>query len=95
MRKNSFHNLALPLFTFSETIPPIRNVDVAMDPILFCPVKAVPPKWTSWDKLDVQGPCTVQEMIDKIKELYGLDVSMIILGTKTVWANFMKGFNHR
>ena len=87
--------MALPLFTFSETIPAIKNVDVEMDPILFCPVKAIPPNWTSWDKLDVQGPCTVQEMMDKITELYQLNVSMVILGTKTVWASMLKGFNHR
>jgi hypothetical protein len=36
-------NLAIPLFVFSEPMPPIVNTDKAMDPILFCPVKAVPP----------------------------------------------------
>jgi ubiquitin-activating enzyme E1 len=40
--RNSFMNLALPLWVFSEPLPPIVNKDVEMDPILFCPVKAVP-----------------------------------------------------
>jgi len=46
--RNAFVNLALPLFVLSETMPPIKNKDVEMDPILFCPVKAVPADWTSW-----------------------------------------------
>ena len=42
-RRNGFINLAIPLFVFSEPMPPISNTDQEMDPILFCPVKAVPP----------------------------------------------------
>jgi ubiquitin-activating enzyme E1 len=40
--RNSFMNLALPLWVFSEPLPPIVFKDVEMDPILFCPVKAIP-----------------------------------------------------
>lgn len=42
-RRNGFMNLAIPLFVFSEPMPPIANADTDMDPILFVPVKAVPP----------------------------------------------------
>lgn len=42
-RRNAFVNLAIPMFVFSEPMPPIANVDTEMDPILYCPVKAVPP----------------------------------------------------
>lgn len=42
-RRNGFMNLAIPLFVFSEPMPPISNTDKEMDPILFVPVKAVPP----------------------------------------------------
>lgn len=41
--RNSFMNLALPLWVFSEPLPPIVYKDVELDPILFCPVVAIPP----------------------------------------------------
>ena len=42
-RRNGFMNLAIQMFVFSEPMPPITNTDNEMDPILFMPVKAVPP----------------------------------------------------
>jgi len=94
-KKNSFHNLALPFFTFSETLPPKVNVDVEMDPILFCKVIAVPQNWTSWDKMDIAGPLTVRGMIEAMMEKYQLKVTMLILGAATVWANIMPKTNRR
>ncbi len=41
--KNSFMNLALPLWLFSEPLPPIPQKDKEYDPILLGPVKAIPP----------------------------------------------------
>lgn len=51
--KNSFMNLALPVWLFSDPLPPIKAVDKDYDPILMGPVKAVPPGFTTWDKIDV------------------------------------------
>lgn len=41
--KNSFMNLALPVWLFSEPQPPIKAKDKDYDPILMGPVKAIPP----------------------------------------------------
>lgn len=41
--RNAFVNLALPMFVFGEPSPAIVNEDVALDPTLQCPVKAIPP----------------------------------------------------
>jgi len=55
--RNVFVNLALPLFLFSEPLPPTKAVDKDYDPVLLGPVKAIPPGFTVWDKLFVKGPC--------------------------------------
>lgn len=36
-------NLALPLWVFSEPLPPIVNEDTDCHPVLYMPVRAVPP----------------------------------------------------
>jgi len=41
--RNSFMNLALPLWVFSEPLPAIVNKDVEYDPIAMAAVKAIPP----------------------------------------------------
>lgn len=57
--KNSFMNLALPVWLFSEPLPPNKAVDKDYDPILMGPVKAIPSGFTTWDRIDVKGPMTV------------------------------------
>jgi len=44
-------NLALPLWLFSEPMPPITQKDKDYDPIVLGPVKAIPPGFTNWDRL--------------------------------------------
>jgi len=90
--RNSFSNLAINLYLFSETMPPIKNKDQDYDPIVMSAVKAIPTDWTSWDSLDIQGPCTLQQMLDKLKEGWGLIVDMMILGTKTIYMGGNKSF---
>lgn len=41
--KNSFMNLAIPLWVFSDPMPPIEHEDKEYDEILLGPVKAIPP----------------------------------------------------
>ena len=40
--KNSFMNLALPLWLFTEPMPPIYMKDKDYDPIVLGPIKAIP-----------------------------------------------------
>jgi ubiquitin-activating enzyme E1 len=63
--KNSFCNLALPLFTFSEPFPP-EKVKVRDGW-----------EWSLWDRFDFQGPKTLGEIIDEFEEKYKLEVSMM------------------
>ena len=95
-RRNAFVNLAISLFVFSEPMPAIINNDKEMDPILFVPVKAIPPKWTNWQKLDVKGPNkTVRQVIDYLRSQYKLETSMIILGRVPLYNELQKDHKER
>ena len=41
--KNSFMNLALPLYVFSDPLPPIVHEDKEYDEAMLGPIKAIPP----------------------------------------------------
>mmetsp|Transcript_13099 Transcript_13099/g.2000 ORF Transcript_13099/g.2000 Transcript_13099/m.2000 type:complete len:81 (-) Transcript_13099:284-526(-) len=58
--RNTFANLALPLWVLTEPMPPIRQTAKDYDPILMGPVRAYPDGFTSWDKIEMQGPLTIQ-----------------------------------
>ena len=47
--RNTFVNLAIPLFVFTEALPPGKHTDKAFDVIMQGPVKAIPVNWTAWD----------------------------------------------
>ena len=67
----------------------IEVKDKEYDELLLGPVKAVPPKWTVWDKIVVNGSKTVQELIDWVKEKYKVDVSVITSKDTTIVQTFM------
>jgi len=59
--RNSFINLALPLFVFSEPDNIKKNKSKDYDPIMCGPVKAVPEGFTIYDKFVVkEGSLTIQ-----------------------------------
>jgi ubiquitin-activating enzyme E1 len=87
--RNAFCNLAIPLWIFSEPSPPIKNTDKDYDPIMMGPVKAVPSGWTNWDKIDIEGPKTLQEIFDYVKEKYGVSLSIVTIGDTMIFTSGM------
>lgn len=97
LHKNSFMNLALPLWLFSDPEPPVQHRDKLLDEELGAPVKAIPPStsisnvdFTSWDKINVKGPITIAEFRRFFESSYKVTISMIEVGGKLVYNKFTK-----
>jgi len=98
--RNSFVNLALPMFQMSEPMPPAktksRTEKRIPDPINHPDyveeetIKAYPEGWTAWDKFLVDaGDLTVQELNDWFKSEHNLLVQTIVVNAKIVYNSFM------
>jgi ubiquitin-activating enzyme E1 len=74
--KNGFVNLALPFFGFSEPIaaPQLEYHDQ---------------KFSLWDRFDIEGDVTLQEIIDYFKNEHQLEVTMLSSGVSMLYSFFM------
>merc|ERR1711959_829582 len=95
--RNTFANLALPLFQMAEPIPPLktksRTEKRIPDPINNPDyekeedILAIPENFTVWDKMLVDaGDLTLQEFIDYFKENYnGMQVFTVVVNGKIIY----------
>jgi len=74
--KNGFVNLALPFFGFSE-------------PIAAPQLEYHEQKFSLWDRFDIEGDVTLQEIIDYFKREHELEVSMLSSGVSMLYSFFM------
>lgn len=58
--KSLTSNLAICQWLYSELDQVKKVVDNPCDPILFCPIKAIPPGHTVWDYIAVKGPMNIE-----------------------------------
>lgn len=74
--KNGFVNLALPFFAFSEPIasPKGKYGEKTYDKI--------------WDRFDLYGDMSLQELIDYFQKNEGLELSMMSYGVSLLFASF-------
>lgn len=42
---------------------------------MMCKSVAIPPNWTTWDKIEVKGPLTLKQFIEFFKDKYKVNIS--------------------
>ena len=84
--RNSFVNLALPLFALSEPMPVNLFKDADMDPVTYMPVKSVPKEFSVFDKIIVdEGSLTFQGLFDKLFKDYGVEINVVVQGKASLY----------
>ena len=75
--RNVFFNLANNYYLFSEPTPPIEIKDKSPEDN-GGPSKAIPEGWNIWDKLEIKGSKTCQELFDYLKDKYNIVIDFLI-----------------
>lgn len=94
--RNTFANLALPLFQMAEPMPPAKSVSRTEkrvpDPINNPDyveeeeIVAIPEGFTAWDKMVVdEGDITLQQFIDYFKNKYQLQLFTVVINGKIIY----------
>ena len=90
--KNSFVNLALPIWILSEPLPPIKTTSKDMDPITGGPVRAKPEGFTPWETItvDLEKPgATLQEFIDYLTQHHGIETVIVSAGNACLFNAYL------
>ncbi|CDU20777.1 ubiquitin-activating enzyme E1, putative [Plasmodium yoelii] len=92
--KNAFINTALPLFIFSEPMPPLKIKDKEYDELMKGPVKAIPNGFTTWDKIEISiKNGTIKDLVDHINEKFNIDVNLISVGNACLYNCYLPAHN--
>ncbi|EGW31760.1 uncharacterized protein SPAPADRAFT_51740 [Spathaspora passalidarum NRRL Y-27907] len=74
--KNGFINLALPFIGFSE---PIKSAQAKYNDKTYDQI---------WDRFDLEGDMTLQQLLDHFEQKEGLTISMLSYGVSLLYASF-------
>eukprot|EP00916_Digyalum_oweni_P011465 GHVL01019084.1.p1 GENE.GHVL01019084.1~~GHVL01019084.1.p1 ORF type:complete len:1023 (+),score=202.75 GHVL01019084.1:893-3961(+) len=94
--RNAFIHLSMPLWIFSEPLPPIETVDKDYDPIVAGPVRARPSGFTTWDKLEINIPDgTLKQLIDHVENTQKVEVMILSIGNSCIYNKYMPAHKER
>merc|ERR1712000_806322 len=80
---NNYFNLALALMTSAAPLPaPLNTIRDGQT-------------FTLWDKFEVTGPKTIQDLLDWYEDEHEIEVSMISCGQSLLWAMFARSAGER
>ena len=81
--RNLFFNLANNYYLFQEPSPPIKIEDKSPNDE-GGPSKAIPEGWNTWDKLEIKGSKTCQELFNYLLEKYNITIDFLIANGKII-----------
>lgn len=93
--RGSYINLAVNMFVLTEPAEKIVMKDKEMDPIMFGPVKAIPPNWSVWDKIEINGSMTFKQLIDFFMENYKVDAGIVACDKLTLLLSISQNFKDK
>ena len=74
-------------------MPPKLTVDEDYNELIRAPRLAVPGKFSCWDRIDLHGPMTLEEIIDKLKSDLNIDIDSISAGKIMLYNSFSGAYN--
>ena len=77
-------------YTLFDPIEPKKNKSVDFDPIIMGPVKAYPEGFTVWTKINIKGPLTLNQFIQKFNEDHRLKINGIYCQNKAIYLFYSK-----
>ena len=78
--RKCFFNLGRVEFILENPSKPNYKKDQKENKIIGAPVKVIPENSSCWDKIKINGSKTCKEIIDYLKEKYGIDVDILSCG---------------
>lgn len=94
--RNSFINLALPMFLFTEPTEVNKIKSKDYDPISMCQTKSIPEGYTIYDKTLVDiGSITLKEMFDYLEKNLNIEITLVACGQYALYNAYLPGNKHK
>ena len=82
--RKCFFNLGRTEFIIGLPNKPIYKKDKKLDKDLNTPVKVIPENCSIWSKIEIKGSKTCSEIIEYLKEKYGIEVDILVSGEVSI-----------